>query len=255
MQTGVASARGLGPPPRRVRFRSIDVLLEVWFFRIAALTFGVVPLFIWWIILRSPIIQTVGRNETAVLETVRQRYYKHSSVWDGKSYDVTYSFDTGGGQREIGYGHLETPPPPPKPGDPIAVKVLYVWPHYRAELANYEQPLAGPCIFSVFATASTLVWLIGNPVVWYPTLRERRIMRRGVAVMGSIKQKVKNPQNLERTLWYTFPAADGKMWGNNAVVSPELFERFAEGQAVLVVYMWRRPLASVLYEASKYRAA
>jgi len=124
-------------------------------------------------------------------------------------------------------------------------------------LKEHEGFFAVSCCIGTFATPFTVGWLIGNLVIWVPALRERRIMRKGEAVVGSVAQKVEvsNKRGTEHVIWYRFGAADGKTWGDKARVSRIMFDGLKEGQAVIVVYLKDRPGKSVLYEASHYRPA
>jgi len=115
-----------------------------------------------------------------------------------------------------------------------------------------EQQISPGCCVGI---AFTIPWAAGMVLVWYPSLRERWIMRQGVGGVGSVTQmEVKYIKGRPYYLiWYRFPAADGQTWGNKAKVSRDMFDELQKGQAVIVVYLKDRPLKSVLYEASYYR--
>jgi hypothetical protein len=230
-------------------------MVSVWGGRILILA-AVVPISLLWLIISEDyIVSKLGKTVTAHLEAVGPNTHKGRPRPDGRHFNVVYNFDAGGGRREAGYAMMDTGgAAPPAVGSPIAVKVLYIWPHYRSRLRDQEIIIGPACCFSVFPTVLTIGWGVGIVVVLYPSLRERRIMKRGLAVEGSVAQKVKRDGE-EYLVWYRFPARDGKTWGNKAKVSEQEFAKYQEGQPVLVVYLAHRPIASVLYEASKYRAS
>src|SRR5213078_1790414 len=115
---------------------------------------------------------------SARLDDVHPAYPHKPS--DRQNFEVAYTFDVGDGRKELGYGRIDTGgAAPPSVGSPIAIEVLSIWPRYHFQLKDRPNLMILGCCGSVFATLLTIAWFAGMLFAWYPSLRERRIMRSG----------------------------------------------------------------------------
>ena len=106
----------------------------------------------------------------------------------------------------------------------------------------------------VFATAWCGVFATFTAFGWLGPMFQRRLIRDGNAVVGTVSSKRRGPRG---RCWfyeisYQFKTGDDAEGTGIANVAENLFERLREHQTVLVFYQPFKPSRSVLYDDSDY---
>lgn len=121
------------------------------------------------------------------------------------------------------------------------------------ELSDYFVPIPVAIVFA------SLVLLGGSTAIWIGPLRQRHLVRNGIAVHGTVTAKLKDKDgrgNSRYWVWYSYmaPGSQNAPIEKRMQITGEGFNYIKEGDDVTVLCDPHDPRRSIIYRFCKYKA-
>ena len=246
-----AFRHGFPAPPRTVMLKP-GAMARVWFARVVTLMFLLVGLVLVFGTLKRPLVLAFGSDGVGRIEQVKPAWRPHSH---SRYFKLAFAYQIQGERQATGYGQVDASPP--AVGQTLPIRVLRIGGIHLAEPRDPNMSGSGPCCVGLFVFAWFGFAALFAFAAWWGPVADRRLMRNGRAVAGTIvgKGRRSSGRSSRYQILYRFTTAEHGAQSAVQWVRANAYRSVCEGQRVTVIYDVLQPTRSTIYEASDYEVS
>lgn len=245
-------ARHWPHPPRPIRLRS-NAIVSIWPKRIGLLLFTCI-----WISLSTLVFVLIATNDLGEVRVARITKVETYPIKGGSTgVKITFVTNNQRGQPQPYRRDYSTKGAAPAVGQSISIRVFDVGP-FRSVDIDHNKNSGSHDLNAVWILALADILLIFVVIrIWLSPTFERRLLRDGAGVIGSVTDKRINQAGAQggRTYYhvlYEFRVGANQIQSGDDRVSSDLFFALHQRSPVLVLYQRHKPKNCMLYDAMNY---